>query len=237
LNYELTVETSQKVPETTETYYCTVEQVMGGSAAVYGSTDATATVADEAAYDALDDAVKAGKGNAAALAAAEVAANVDKYFYNTDDTKVYKIVVATPAVNPDYDYFFKDATEAAAALSAYNDWVTAGKPAAEDAATKIALNAALAKGSKTNGGAVTTVKTYTVKNDSKTILLNGPSQTVGDLTTYKPYKANKSYTITLTLAGMEPITGQTDNINIGGYTVDTEGSEFDIDMDEATPLP
>jgi hypothetical protein len=31
---------------------------------------------------------------------------------------------------------------------------------------------------------------------------------------------------------MESITGQTDNINIGGYEVDTEGSEFDIDMDE-----
>ena len=69
-----------------------------GAAATYQATDATATVANEAAYDALDAAVKAGKGDAAALVAATIAANENKYFYNTDDDKTYKIEENTSAV-------------------------------------------------------------------------------------------------------------------------------------------
>jgi hypothetical protein len=63
--------------------------------------------------------------------------------------------------------------------------------------------------------------------------LKGPKVAALSGDTNGSYKANKSYTITLTLAGMEAITGSDDNINIGGYEVDTEGgSDVDIDMDE-----
>jgi hypothetical protein len=234
LNYELTVETVQKLPATKRTVYYNVEQVFGGSPATYGSEDASATYADEDAYDALDADKKAGKGDAAALAAAEIAANKDKYFYNTDDSKVYKIIEVTPATDPDATLYFKTAADAADALEAYNAWVTAGK--ATSGAVYNAWVTAQATGSETSG-AVEEVLTYTYKNDTKTIQLNGPSTTVGAQTTYKPYKANKSYTITLTLAGMEPTTGGNDNIGIGGYDVDEEGSEFDIDMDEEPSLP
>jgi len=243
LNYELTVETSQKVPQTTQTYYCTVEQVMGGSAAVYGWVAATAAEYTAAA-DQQDLTGTVGTDVNAADAIAANAGRVAKLWLadtdgdsNVDDDEVSykKVAVTTPAVDPDYDYFFKDATDAANALAVYTTWDGVGQPAT--GAEKDALDAALATGSATNGGAVTKVLTYTTKNDTKTILLNGPSQTVGAETTYKPYKANMSYTITLTLAGMEPVTGATDNIGIGGYQVDEEGSEFDIDMDEATPLP
>ena len=53
--------------------------------------DASATVADLAAYTALPATDKAGTGDASDLAAATNASNVGKYFYNTDDTKVYLI--------------------------------------------------------------------------------------------------------------------------------------------------
>ena len=53
--------------------------------------DASATVANEAAYDALDASLQAGKGDVAALTDATIASNVGKYFYNTADTKVYLI--------------------------------------------------------------------------------------------------------------------------------------------------
>ena len=244
LNYELTVETSQKVPQTTKTTYCNVEQAFGGHAATYGWVAATAAEYT-AATDQQDLTGTVGTDVNAADATADNAGRVAKlWLVDTDDdgevddgeVSYKKVAVTTPAADPEFTYYFKDATDAATALTAYNAWVTAGKPNAADAPTKVALDEALAKGSTTSG-AKTEVVTYTVKNDTKTILLNGPSQTVGDDTTYKPYKANKSYTITLTLAGMEPITGQTDNINIGGYEVDEEGSQFDIDMDEATPLP
>lgn len=275
LNYELTVETSQKVPETTETYYCTVEQALGANASTHGAATAITVeaVADDAALEASAKA-KAATGKvyylvggttykmvnvttaataaptdavydapvtitveevadaAAQTASADAKTATGDYYYKI--AAAYSVInVSAAASGADATYYFKDPADASAAATAYATW----KADQSDATKTATKDAALAKGSTTNGGAVTTVKTFTVKNDTKTILLNGPSQTVGEQTTYKPYKANKSYTITLTLAGMEPITGQTDNINIGGYTVDTEGSEFDIDMDEATPLP
>lgn len=69
-----------------------------GTPATYQATDATSAVADETAYDGLDAALKVGKGDAAALAAATIAANKDKYFFNTDDSKAYLIeeVAAVP---------------------------------------------------------------------------------------------------------------------------------------------
>ena len=233
-SYELTLETSQLVPSETKTYYYMVEVVMGGSAATYGSEDASATVADEDAYDALETSAKAGKGDAAALTAAEIAANVGKYFFNTTDGKVYKIV-EIPAVDPDYVYYFISTTDAAAALTAYNAWVTAGKP--NTGATKTALDAALAKGSDTQGAKTVTTASTTI-NSTKTITLKGPKVAALSGDTNGSYKANKSYTITLTLAGMEAITGGSDNITIGGYEVDTEGgSNVAIDMDEEPSLP
>jgi len=68
-----------------------------GVAATYKSTDASTTVADEAAYDALGDADKAGKGDAAALTAATIAANEGKYFFVTGD-KAYLIEENTAAI-------------------------------------------------------------------------------------------------------------------------------------------
>lgn len=68
-----------------------------GTAATYKADDASATIADETAYDALGDDDKAGKGDAAALAAATIAANENKYFFVTGD-KAYQIVVDQPAV-------------------------------------------------------------------------------------------------------------------------------------------
>jgi len=71
---------------------------VAGTPATYKSEDASATVANETAYDALDAGVKAGKGDAAALAAATVAANENKYFFVTGD-KAYKIVEDAAAVS------------------------------------------------------------------------------------------------------------------------------------------
>lgn len=68
-----------------------------GTPATYQATDASATVADEAAYDALDPSLKAGKGDATALDAATIASNVGKYFFATGD-KAYRIEEATAAV-------------------------------------------------------------------------------------------------------------------------------------------
>lgn len=85
-------------------------------AATYGSADASATVADEAAYDALAAADQAGKGTAADLAAAEIAANVGKYFFVTGD-KAYQIQETAPAVAA-YYYLSTDATKAAVDLTA-----------------------------------------------------------------------------------------------------------------------
>lgn len=68
-----------------------------GTPATYQATDASATVADETAYDALDAALQAGKGDATALEAAKIAANEGKYFFVTGD-KAYKIEEATAAV-------------------------------------------------------------------------------------------------------------------------------------------
>ncbi len=74
---------------------------VAGTPATYGSSDATSTYANEAALDAAitsDPSIKKLKGDAAALTAAQTAENVGKYFVNTDDSKVYEIIEATPAV-------------------------------------------------------------------------------------------------------------------------------------------
>ncbi len=232
--YELTIETEQLMTSETQTVFCTTEWTYGAVAETYKSTDASATVADEAAYDALDAAQKAGKGDAAALAAATVVANVGKYFYNTDDTKVYLIEVDAAGVSSNPQYFFANTTDAGAAETAYGAWVAAGEPTS---GTEFdAKETAMAKGSATNGGSVTTITGTTPYPDTKTIKLYGPARTVGSTTSHGKYKAGKTYTITLNLSGLEPITGEDDNLGNPGYTVDEEGSEWEIDMDEAESL-
>lgn len=72
----------------------------GYAPGTYQATDASATVADETAYDALDAAKQAGKGDAAALTAATIAANKDKYFFNTDDNKAYLIEEVAGSATP-----------------------------------------------------------------------------------------------------------------------------------------
>lgn len=235
LNYELTVETSQKVPETTKTYYCNYAQNLY-------SAYATVTQTDEPNATNYDAATADEKFDVEATATAADIEKIAKYL--ADGTYYVKIKTATPSYKKvvvdesseviDEVYYFATEEYGAAAEAAYYAWVSAATPTDAQIAAK---DAALAKGSATAGKAVVEVLTYTVKNDSKTITLNGPSTTVGSTTTYKPYKANMSYTITLTLAGMESITGGNDNVGIGGYQVDTEGSEFDIDMDEEPSLP
>lgn len=75
-----------------------------GTPATYKATDASATYADETAFDAEADATKfvggtlaTAKGDAAALDAAKVAANEGKYFFVTGD-KAYKIEEDAAAV-------------------------------------------------------------------------------------------------------------------------------------------
>jgi beta-xylosidase len=190
-------------------------------------TDAVVQDMDATAYDALEDAEKGGTVDADGLVAATIQANDGKYYLNSADSKYYKIVYTAAAA--ELTYYFKDATDAAAALEAYNEW----KADEDDEDLIAAKNTALAKGTTTYGGGVTVPAHTAEKSDTKTIELLGPAINTLQGPSNGSYKANKTYTITLSLAGMESITGGNDNINIGGYEVDEEGGgDVNIDMDE-----
>lgn len=229
LNYQLTVKTIQKVAKTTQTKYCTIPQILYNTLCTAtismgsATSDATefAAAADGFKFDCADWTEAQNILKHVTVAGTYIF-HVGMYFRKVDVT-AGDLPVASALT-----YYFATAADADAAVDAYAAWYA---DQSDDAKTS-AKNDALAKGTTTNGGAITVVTSYTWKPDSKTITLNGPSSTTGSTVTYKPYKANKSYTITLTLAGMEPITGETGNIGIGGYEVDPEGDSFDIDMDE-----
>lgn len=247
-SYELTLKTIQKVPDQVTTYYCTIEQVLGGNAAVYGWVAATASEYTAATNQQDLTATLGTDVNAADAIAANVGTVAKLWLVDTDgDTEMdddevsyKKVAVTTPASDPDYVYYFKNATDALAALDAYNDWVNVNlgnKSTAADNAYYIALLSALAKGTTVNGGAVEGEPiTYKWVTDSKTIELKGPKQNLVNGPSYASYKANQSYTITLSLAGMERITGVDDNLGEPTYEVDTNGSEFDFDLDEQESL-
>jgi len=239
LNYELTVETSQKVPETTQTKYCTIGQQIyqKKSTLIAGSLPVIQVVAPATTAAGTYEAADADKKFAVSVIGdaqpiLDTLTVEGTFYFKIGDNAYREAVVnstnkAVKAAGTSY-YYFASAADADAAVAAYIAWYADQT----DETKTTAKDNAIAKGTTEKGKAVTVVTSYTTKTDSKTIILNGPSQTVGYDTTYKPYKANKSYTITLTLAGMEPITGETGNIGIGGYEVDDEGSDFDIDMDE-----
>ena len=237
-NYELTVETSQKVPETIQTKYCTIGQQIyqKKSTLIAGSLPTITVVAPATTAAGTYEAADADKKFAVSVIG-DVQPILDTltvegtFYFKIGDNAYREAVVnstnkAVKAADPSY-YYFASAADASAAVAAYIAWYADQG----DETKETAKDNAIAKGTTEKGKAVTEVLTYTIKNDSKTITLNGISQTIGSTTTYKPYKANNSYTVTLTLAGMEPITGETGNIGIGGYEVDG-GGEIDIDMDE-----
>ncbi len=154
-----------------------------GTPATYQATDATATVADETAYDALAPADKAGKGDAAALTAATIAANEGKYFFNTDDNKAYKIEEAAAAV-PGTDGTAQVSTVGAPMLVApSNDAANSGylvtvtyKYWKKQTASQVVLT------TKTTDPFV--VNNYTI---------NGGAKVKG------PFEAGKNYNVTITL--------------------------------------
>lgn len=190
----------------------------------------TAVTATSAALYTEPGTVTAATDDADVIAKADAETTAGTKTYKVGTTKYVTVNVTAGATAADATactYYFNNPADVATAVAAYAGW-----DKAVDGTGYAAWLAAIAKGTATPGGAITTVTDYTWKPDTKTILLNGPSTTTGSTTTYKPYKANKSYTITLTLAGMASITGGNDNIKIEGYGTDDEGSEFNIDMDE-----
>ena len=145
-----------------------------------------------------------------------------------------KLTLANTGGNGAYDgdYYFMSDADKNAAKTAFDAWDADNSNATKQAA----LVTALAKG-KTTSTTETVVTEYKNKNSVKTFRMYGPKKTVGSETSYKPFKANNSYTIKLTLSGSQAITGTDDNITIGGYTEVTGEEGVDIDMDEEQSLP
>lgn len=73
---------------------------------------------------------------------------------------------------------------------------------------------------------VTVPGTLTPVATTKTITLKGPKHSNLGGSTYDPFEANKTYTVTLTLNGVESISQST---QIGGYE---EGGEWNVDLDD-----
>lgn len=191
----------------------------------------TAVTATSAALYTEPGTVTAATDDADVIAKADAETTAGTKTYKVGTTKYVTVNVTAGATAADATactYYFKDNDDANAAATAYAGW-----DKTVDGTGYETWLAAIAKGSATQGGAITKTTASTTIHSTKTILLKGPKVAALSGDTNGSYKANKSYTITLTLAGMEAITGSDDNINIGGYEVDTEGgSDVDIDMDE-----
>ena len=119
----------------------------------------------------------------------------------------------------DKNYYF--ATEAArdAFKTLYEAWEATGFAAAGDAAADAYATAAAAASTEE----IKVVLKSSKKTTAKTLTVNGPATTSLGNTTYKPFEANKTYKINITLNGLENVSSDTE---ITGYE---DGGDVDIE--------
>lgn len=116
-------------------------------------------------------------------------------------------------------YYFNSIAERDALIALYDAWAATGFAAAGDPdADAYAAAAALASTAE-----IKVVLKSSKKTTAKTLTVNGPATTSLGQTTYKPFEANKTYNINITLNGLESVSSDTE---ITGYT---EGGDVDIE--------
>lgn len=119
-------------------------------------------------------------------------------------------------------YYFNSETERDNVIAAYNAWANLATPFDAGTAEEAAYTAALTANNASTAEIKVVLKS-SKKTTAKTLTVNGPATTSLGNTTYKPFEANKTYNINITLNGLENVSSDTE---ITGYE---DGGEVDIE--------
>lgn len=125
-------------------------------------------------------------------------------------------------VHNDVLYYFNSIAERDNVIAAYNAWANLATPFDAGTAEETAYTTALTA----NNASTTEIKVVlksSTKTTPKVITLKGPKTVTAAGETYAPFETNKTYTVNITLNGLENVSSDTE---ITGYE---DGGEVDIE--------